>query len=363
MVKTIAVSSCGIGFGHAARDKVIYESLRKQFNVKIFSYGEGYLFLKKNGVNVAHVPGISYARGKYALDIFSEVFYKIASFRKIQKEYLSFAGALDSAKPDLVITDSEPYGFFYAHRRNIPIIIVGNVVSTLKNHAGLPKNLKSYALGLQQFMLKNYVGFMMKRGAIFVEPTIDRTHIEMQGFRQVGLVVRQKPEHTKPAKLNKRFYYVSVGSATEQELIAQLKKAIPKFKNKFFVIAANSIKKKTLRKNFTLVPFLKNPFPYIKGCSGIIAPAGHTIISEALAYKKPILAVPVSNHIEQLVNAHLVEKQGFGVACYGLQDLQNSMQAFFAKEKLFMKNVKTAGFESNGADEIVKIAKGLLNQK
>ena len=114
--------------------------------------------------------------------------------------------------------------------------------------------------------------------------------------------------------------------------------------------------------NFILMPFLKDPFPYIKGCSGIISPAGHTIISEALVYGKPILAVPVKDHLEQLVNAHLIEKQGFGIACYDSATLEKSMREFFSKLPEFAEHIRKAGFNGNGADDVVGVVEEILRR-
>src|SRR3989338_4375685 len=115
MVKTIAISCCGIGLGHAARDKAIFD--------------------------------------------------------KIRRNYIAFCKILDKIKPNLVITDLEPYAFLYAYRRNIPVIVLSNVIATLNNYDGLPERIKNNSLALQGFMLRQFVQFMLNRGTLFVEPS------------------------------------------------------------------------------------------------------------------------------------------------------------------------------------------------
>lgn len=48
-------------------------------------------------------------------------------------------------------------------------------------------------------------------------------------------------------------------------------------------------------------------------CAGLVCTAGFESVSEALFLGKPILAVPVEGHYEQLCNAYEVEKLGCGV--------------------------------------------------
>ena len=360
MVKSIAISSCGIGFGHASRDKAIYDALKSKFKTKIYSYGEGFEFLKKNGVDVKNFSGISYKKQIYSLNIFSEVMRNLASLGKIYKGYNDFADELDKDAPNLIITDSEPFAYFYAYKRKIPIIVMTNVLSTAANYPALPKKLKTRGLALQNIALKTYIELTNTKRSTFVEPSIDKKHPKVINLKYSDLIVRKKPEEVKQINSGKEFYYTSVGSATEDALIENIKKVLPKFKDKFFVIVADKIKKEIHGDNFILLPFLKDPFPYIKGCSGIISPAGYTIISEALVYGKPILAVPVKNHLEQVVNAFLVEKQGFGLACYDAANLEKSMREFFSRLPKFEDNIKKAGFKGDGAEDVAKLVSKML---
>ncbi len=355
----VVISSCGIGFGHAARDEAIYDSLKKKFSIKILSYGEGHRFLKKNKISAIKVPGILYERGKYSLDIFTEVLMKLASLRKISKGYFRFAKMMNRLKPDIILTDLEPYAFFYAYRRDIPVIAVSNVVTTLNNYDGLPASVKTNSLALQRFMLEQFIGFMRNRGAVFIEPVFDGRKKEKNVINS-DLFVRKKPEDVTPINFGREFFYISVGSDMEKNLIKKLLSVLPKFEDKFFVIVSDLVKKKQSGRNFMMLPFVKDPFPYIKACSGVIAPAGHTTISEALVYGKPLLIAPMKDHIEQLVNAHLVQKEGFGAACYDFRDLHGAIRKFFANLPKYRSAIVKRKFKGNGADAVVKLVAKLL---
>jgi UDP-N-acetylglucosamine:LPS N-acetylglucosamine transferase len=49
-------------------------------------------------------------------------------------------------------------------------------------------------------------------------------------------------------------------------------------------------------------------------CAGLISTAGFESVAEAMYLKKPVMMVPVPNHIEQMINAHDGEISGAGIA-------------------------------------------------
>ena len=49
-------------------------------------------------------------------------------------------------------------------------------------------------------------------------------------------------------------------------------------------------------------------------CAGLISTAGFESVAEAMYLKKPVMMVPVPNHIEQMINAYDGELSGAGIA-------------------------------------------------
>ena len=81
------------------------------------------------------------------------------------------------------------------------------------------------------------------------------------------------------------------------------------------MIASNyAVKKPVVKKNMHIFPFIDNALEYIKASKGIVGPAGYSTISEALVYDKPILVIPIRNHIEQLVNSLVLKREGLGIS-------------------------------------------------
>jgi uncharacterized protein (TIGR00661 family) len=52
----------------------------------------------------------------------------------------------------------------------------------------------------------------------------------------------------------------------------------------------------------------------MSNCAGLISTAGFESVAEAMYLKKPVMMVPVPNHIEQLINAYDGEISGAGIA-------------------------------------------------
>jgi hypothetical protein len=65
----------------------------------------------------------------------------------------------------------------------------------------------------------------------------------------------------------------------------------------------------------------------LAGAEGLIAPAGHQSISEALALGKPVFVIPIENQYEQELNAQKLAESGFGDWCY-YQELETRLPIF-----------------------------------
>jgi UDP-N-acetylglucosamine:LPS N-acetylglucosamine transferase len=52
----------------------------------------------------------------------------------------------------------------------------------------------------------------------------------------------------------------------------------------------------------------------MSACAGLISTAGFESVAEAMYLKKPVMMVPVPNHIEQMINAYDGQLSGAGIA-------------------------------------------------
>jgi len=358
----------GIGLGHATRSEAIIRQLQKVANVKVITWGPAHEYFKKVGINSHSIGGYEYKGEKYTFNVLFNIFDTFKDPGKLRREYYHFAKLGDAFKPDVVFGDSDPNTFFYAYRRNLPNYSLSNLITTIDNYDKIPKHLKGRDLVLQNFMVQRLMNYMLKRGTRIFVPSFESKVRYRDKVRYTDLIIRKKlgelPSEQKIREklgIDEDFYLVSVGgSDIEKSLFKVLMKILPKFKDKKFIISSNFITKKVeTEKNMTIYPFINNMLEYLKICKGVIAPAGHSTISEAICYKKPIMAVPVINHVEQLVNASLIQKDGFGEACFLQEklngtDIRKCIEKFFKSEETIRQRLNIFKFRGEGAEEIAR---------
>ena len=359
----------GIGLGHATRSHAVFDELkRRKSRTKVVSWGEAVKYYKKNKVNVSEIPGYTYRGYDFNFDVLYNVLESFKEPGKLNKGYKSFKRHAKDFKPDIIFSDSEPNSFFYAYKHSIPNYTLLNLVSTINNFKSIPKKFVTRQLKLQRLMVERLVSFMMKKGDRFYVPAFERRVKYMEKVKFIDLIVRKNyselPNITdirEKYELPENFYYVHVGGAEiEQPLFKVLRKTLPKFKDKFFVVSSNYQTKKVIEeKNMRIYPFVNNAMEFVKACDGIVSPAGHSGMSEAIVYKKPMMVIPIKNHIEQLVNAVLLKKEGFGEACMldrniSVPILKLHLDNFFSKEDKYKDNLRDAGFRGKGAEQIAR---------
>jgi uncharacterized protein (TIGR00661 family) len=93
-------------------------------------------------------------------------------------------------------------------------------------------------------------------------------------------------------------------------------------------------------KNITVRDFDPERFlDDLASCRFAILNAGHTAISEAVYFGKPVICLPVRGQVEQEMNAAYVTHLGFGMAYTPKPGTVPDFADFFANEKAFRKNI------------------------
>jgi uncharacterized protein (TIGR00661 family) len=110
------------------------------------------------------------------------------------------------------------------------------------------------------------------------------------------------------------------------------------------------------RKNSERI-FLKD----LASCCYIICGGGHTLLSEALFYGKPVMSFPIENAFEQFLNAFYIEKLGYGRKVAGFDPKSDLIGSFEARLDWFRKNIREANF--NGNAEIFSLLDRFVSER
>lgn len=367
-MKKMLMSVIGIGLGHATRSEAIYNKLKDELKIKILSYGDARNYFQRKGIPSEDFGGQMYKGEEFTFNMLFQINDFLKNPKKIKEDYKNFEKIADDFQPELILSDSEPNAVFYASNKKIKSALLTNVITTVMNYHILPKKFKTGELKIQNFFLKKLVDIMVKRNKIVFVPSFERRIKYKEKVEYVDLIVRKKPSEIDSEKelreklgIKRKFYYVSVGgSDLERYLLNIFEEILPKFKDKFFIISSNYAKNSIIEKeNMIIYPFIHDPFQYLKICEGVISTAGHSAISESIVYKKPMLVIPVRKHVEQMVNAALLEKNGFGNACFFEKRINNqylieSLEKFFKEKNEIEANLKNLKFKGEGSIEIAK---------
>jgi uncharacterized protein (TIGR00661 family) len=99
-------------------------------------------------------------------------------------------------------------------------------------------------------------------------------------------------------------------------------------------------------------------------CKAVIATAGHSLIGEALTFKKPLLVLRQPNQFEQFLNAFYLEDLQYGMSCKADEDIGESISRFLEDLPHFQEAISASFTPGNNAaaDKITEIIRKLRNK-
>jgi len=320
----------GEGFGHSSRSQIIIEHLQKKgHQVKIFASNKAYAYLSKHFEGVYNIHGLEFVFSGQKIDVFKTI------QRNIQKTFLNgrqtFKTILDSVKkfkPDLAITDFEPFVPLISKLQRIPFISV--------NHQHLITNceldfFKSWQKDFNQaWIVTNNMYWPASYYFItsFYFPKIKKKF--SKNTKLVGPILRKQVLKQKTKTKN----HVLVYTTTKES-----KKVLSIIKNLPQKFVAYGFGKKKDQKNIVFKqPSAKGFIKDLAESKAVITGGGYTLISEALFFGKPVYSLPINGQFEQLINAQYLEKSGYGL--FDSDPKKERIEMFFRGLEYFKKNIE-----------------------
>jgi uncharacterized protein (TIGR00661 family) len=204
--------------------------------------------------------------------------------------------------PDLVITDFDPWCAQYAAMFDLPLYTVDN------NHAA---TMLKHDDALTQFDPGAYRNVQII--TTLIAPIADH-HFVMSFFparvtnARTSLhapIVREEIATMIPEQRDHVLVYSTMHPATILDAVWGV--------GPVRVYGAKGIDTPTERSGVQFFPTSETAFNEdLRTCKAIIAGAGFSLMTEAIALGKPMLAIPIGGHFEQQMNAYYLEKLGLG---------------------------------------------------
>ena len=336
----------GEGMGHAVRSKVIIEHLLKKHNLIIVSSRKPYEFLSRHFDNVYDIHGLhlSYKNNKVqSLKTFFQNAYKLPkgsyyTFKKLMRVIKNF-------KPDVVISDFEPFTSLISNFFNVSLISVNNNHMMANCKLKIPKRyykdylaaklvIKSFITRADYYLIHTFFYPKIKKKNTFLFPPILRDEI---------LEAKVK---------NKEHILVYQTSKTNKKL----KKILKNINQKFIIYGFDIDKEEEnlIFKKFSEKEFIKD----LTACKALITNGGFCSITESVHLGKPVLSVPIKKHFEQILNAIFVDKLGYGEFHRKLK--VDKIKDFISNIDIYKENLKKYKREDNS--RILEKLDIILNQ-
>jgi uncharacterized protein (TIGR00661 family) len=297
----------GQGYGHSSRSELIGQYLiNAGHNVTFGASHQSLSYLScVFGDRVKQLHGLSLSYRNQKICYFKTLQQNIQSFLEgggpLNRKFFKCA---DQFKPDIVITDFEPFVARWAQKREIPCISIDHQHFLIHCELERPKAnyfeqgltntvIRSYQIHADAYIILNFFKVAVKhKRAKLAPPVIRFPLLDMKTIQGKHYLI-----------------YTTDKSAEMKKRIINL----VQIHNKCcFVIYGFNVNLQGINyvfKKTTTGEFLND----LSSCRGVIATAGFSLISECLYFKKPMLLMPVKNQYEQSINAHYVQKSNAGL--------------------------------------------------
>lgn len=369
----------GVGLGHASRLVTIATRLNsydRDVLLKFSSFGEATSYIEMNGFECNSVSPVELVwSGEGGFSIKNSLGNVPSWFSNFLRQVNSEIGNLVTFSPNVIVSDSRLSSVVAGRLLRIPTIVILNQVKLLLS----PRLRELKVTRIFEKINGEFMGGLWNMSEKVLIPDLPPPYtiaehnlwdcnsiqkkVEYVGFTTASLDF--PPERLDSIKKSLGisndkplvFVHISGPSSTRPSLISKVLQAIRDSQADIQYVISEG------RPNGKIQPAkLSNSVWYYEWCpikdelfkisDIIVLRGGHTAISQAIQYGKPIVTIPIRNQGEQLGNSDKVAKMGIGIKLDPLQmdaaDITNAILKVL-NNKYFLENVQ----------KLMKVAKSL----
>lgn len=309
----IVYGVAGEGFGHSSRSELLAQRLLDAGHDVVFAASHKSLNYLKPTFNgrVKEVYGLSFNYQNGRVDPFRTVLQNFAGYLPagIATNRRLFSQTVKTFKPDLVISDFEPFSAWWAWRNGVPCASIDHEHfltccryetggTAWKDRAMAKVVVRGYHTFADAYVVLNFFKTpLLNKNAQLVPPVVRDTVLKIHPTNGEHILMYS----TDCGQSLRQHLYDIVSRQTDHRFI------IYGFNEELEV--GNCVFKKTSTEGF---------LNDLASCRAVVATAGFSLLSECLYFRKPMLLMPVREQYEQIVNACYVEKLGMGLKANSL---------------------------------------------
>jgi uncharacterized protein (TIGR00661 family) len=308
----------GEGSGHASRAYVVAKYLESQgHKIKIITYHQGLKYLEQD-FDVEEIFGLRFFHKDAKVDYPTTILENIKKTPEATKSLSRTKEIVKQFNPNIILTDFEPLSALCAHLCKLPLVSIDN--QHILTHSKIDYDKKWMP---DYFLTKTGVSTMAFKADAYILTSFFDLKITDNNVFTVPPILRQEILEQIPSEKNHILVYT-----TTPDINNIVDILFKKTSEKFIIYGTN--KNKSLN-NCTFKKFSKDGFlKDLATSKAIIGTAGLTLITEALYFHKPYLALPIERRFEQLLNSYNLKKLTYG----------NYTEKFTIKDlNSFLKNI------------------------
>ena len=302
----IIYAAAGEGYGHASRVHLIAQRFLDAGHEVLFaSSHRGLLYLRQYyGEQVHEIFGLTYEYRRGYVEAIATIHKNLAQLTlgtRMNKRL--FDQVYEPFKPDLVVTDFEPFSGWWAWYHKVPFISLDN------EHALIMCKLEHRIRNIVPRVTSMFVTRLHCVGAqAYVMINFFKAPLKHERAVLVPPVVRDIVTTLTPTNEGHIVVYSTTGTH-EKELCETLFR-FPD--HKFLIYGFNKAVevRNCIFKRRSTEGFLQD----LAASRGVIASAGFSLMSECLYLRKRMLLLPLAGQYEQIINAQYTEKLALGVS-------------------------------------------------
>lgn len=331
---------CGEGMGHAIRSAVVGRHLAERGHQLLFaSSGSSGKYLQKH-FRVIPIPGLTIAKRGNAIAPIETALQNVVNQAIGLFTGLPSVVAGASFRPDIVLSDFDPWSARVAHGLGVPLLAVDSIHFLSRCHH--PREFLSDEAFLTQTVVRSMVPFAKH---YFVTPL---------AFSYAPLASKNTTLHfpilrsdVLQAKTDRRESHLTVylndPAAAANEIDVLANSGIPSH------VWTTRCTKSHVRGSVTELPFDSARFIRdLSTCRAAVGSAG-ALMGEAAYLGRPMLALPMGRHWEQHLNASYFERSGYGEAHAKLTP--DKLDLFLSRGRIYESELR--GLRHDGNRELL----------
>ena len=290
----------GEGSGHSSRAREMAGHLvSRGHDLWIASYDRGVRNLRDD-FRIFEVEGLHIASEDNRVSIVKTFSDNLMRVPSAHRRYEALKAELfETFQPDVVITDFEPMTAYLALQHGIPLVTIDNQHRMRYVDYACPPGSE-----MERQITKNIIRAMVPRPDVSLVTLFCPGNLRNERTFLFPPILRADVLRLTPRTEGHLLVYVTQRFDTLIDVLHQFPR------EEFRVYGYD---KDEQDNKITYRPFGKETFlDDLAACKGVIATAGFTLISEALAMGKPYLALPMRGQFEQELNAFQLESLGYG---------------------------------------------------